>query len=149
MPCFSVSSTQQRPFLPHPSSPATGYISVRPTQPDDDPATTEPEAPPIGLRHARLQSTPSSCYSEWDSSLWSTWSSVMDCNMGSARTSFVSSVDSYFTNDSTNFARMLAVAAESMSGVSLSGEQRRKLFLLICCLFMLGYALSGESVKKI
>lgn len=132
MPSLSVSSAlpEQRPSLTYPFPPTMGYISgpVHSTQPEDDPATNEPEAPPIGLRHARLQSTPSSCYSEWDSSLWSTWSSVMDGNMGSTRTSLISSVDSCYTNDSTNFARLLAVAAETMSGASLSGEQRRNLF---------------------
>ncbi|XP_070774152.1 roundabout homolog 4 [Enoplosus armatus] len=113
---------EQRPSLSHPFSPALGYICgpVCSTQPEDDPAAYEPEAPPIGLRHARLQSTPSSCYSEWDSSLWNTWSSVMDGNMASARTSLISSVDSCYTNDSANFARLLAAAADSVSGASLS-----------------------------
>ncbi|KAM9348952.1 roundabout homolog 4 [Symphorus nematophorus] len=114
---------EQRPSLPHPFSSSLGYICrpVRSAQPEEDDASTdEPEAPPISLRHARLQSTPSSCYSEWDSSLWNTWSSVMDGNMASARTSLISSVDSCYTNDSTNFARLLAAAAESMSGASLS-----------------------------
>ncbi|XP_076605808.1 roundabout homolog 4 isoform X2 [Chaetodon auriga] len=113
---------EQRPSLPHPFSPTLGYICgpVHSTQMEDDPATDEHEAPPIGLRHARLQSSPSSCYSEWDSSLWNTWSSVMDGNMASTRTSLISSVDSCYTNDSTNFARLLALAAETMSGTSLS-----------------------------
>ncbi|XP_036976421.1 roundabout homolog 1 isoform X1 [Acanthopagrus latus] len=112
----------QHPSLPNPFSPNLGYICgpVRSTQLEDDSDTDEPEAPPIGLRRARLQSTPSSCYSEWDSSLWNTWSSVMDGNMASARTSLISSVDSCYTNDSTNFARLLAVAAETMSAASLS-----------------------------
>lgn len=52
----------------------------------------------------------------------------MDSNMASARTSLISSVDSCYTNDSANFVRMLAAAAESMSGASLSGEERRKHF---------------------
>ncbi|XP_070699929.1 roundabout homolog 4 [Pempheris klunzingeri] len=113
---------EQHPSLPHHSSPTLGYICgpVRSTQPEDDPAADEPEAPPVGLRRARLQSTPSSCYSEWDSSLWNTWSSVTDGNMASARTSLISSVDSCYTTDSANFARLLAVAAETMSGASLS-----------------------------
>uniref|UniRef100_A0A8P4KTT2 Roundabout, axon guidance receptor, homolog 4 (Drosophila) n=1 Tax=Dicentrarchus labrax TaxID=13489 RepID=A0A8P4KTT2_DICLA len=113
---------EPRPSLTHSFSPSLGYICgpVRSAQLEDDPATDEPEAPPIGLRRARLQSTPSSCYSEWDSSLWNTWSSVTDGNMASARTSLISSVDSCYTNDSTNFARLLAVAAETMSGASLS-----------------------------
>lgn len=132
---LSVSSAlpEQRPSLPHPFSPTLGYICgpVCSTQLEDDPVTDEPEAPPIGLRRARLQSTPSSCYSEWDSSLWNTWSSVMDGNLASTRTSLISSVDSCYTNDSANFARLLAVAAETMSGASLSGKQRRNLFRLL------------------
>ncbi|XP_042355984.1 roundabout homolog 1 [Plectropomus leopardus] len=113
---------QQHPSLPHSFSPTLGYFCgpARSPQLEEDPVTEEPEAPPIGLRHSRLQSTPSSCYSEWDSSLWNTWSSVMDSNMTSARTSLISSVDSCYTNDSANFARLLAAAAESMSGASLS-----------------------------
>lgn len=135
MMSLSVSSAlpEQRLSLSHPFPSTMGYISgpIPSTQPEDDPATDEPEVPPIGLRRARLQSTPSSCYSEWDSSLWSTWSSVMDDNIGSARTSLISSVDSCYTSDSANFARLLAVAAETMSGASLSGEWRRKLFPLL------------------
>ncbi|XP_034539221.1 roundabout homolog 1 isoform X2 [Notolabrus celidotus] len=113
---------EQRPSLPLPFSSTLGYICgpVRSAQQEIDPANTEPDAPPIGLRHARLQSSPSSCYSEWDSSLWNTWSSVMDGNLASARTSLISSVDSCYTNDSANFAHLLAVAAETMSGASLS-----------------------------
>ncbi|KAM7398629.1 hypothetical protein PAMA_006507 [Pampus argenteus] len=113
---------EQRPSLSHPLSPTLSYIygPIPSTQMEDDAASDGPEAPPIGLRRARLQSTPSSCYSEWDSSLWNTWSSVMDSNMASARTSLISSVDSCYTNDSASFAHFLAVAAESMSGASLS-----------------------------
>lgn len=47
----------------------------------------------------------------------------MDGNMTSARTSLISSMDSTYTNDSANFAHFLAVAAETMSGASMSGEQ--------------------------
>lgn len=54
----------------------------------------------------------------------------MDGTMASARTSLISSVDSCYTNDSTSFARFLAAAAETMSGASLSGEQRRNLFVI-------------------
>ncbi|XP_059207792.1 roundabout homolog 1 [Centropristis striata] len=114
---------QQHPSMPpHPFSPTLGFLCgpVRSTQLEEDPATDESEAPPIGLRRARLQSTPSSCYSEWDSSLWNTWSSVMDSNMASARTSLISSVDSCYTTDSANFARFLAAAAETMSATSVS-----------------------------
>ncbi|KAK5859251.1 hypothetical protein PBY51_003332 [Eleginops maclovinus] len=114
---------QQRPSLSNPFSPTLGYICerVRAPEMEDDPPTHEPEVPPIGLRRPRLQSTPSSCYSEWDSSLWNTWSSVTDSSMASARSSLISSVDSCYTGDSATFARLLAAAAaESMSGASLS-----------------------------
>jgi len=89
-----------------------------------DTAITDTELLPVSLRHARLQSTPSSCYSEWDSSLWNTWSSVTDSNLDSARSSLISSVDSCYTADSATFARLLAAAAETMSGASLSGKKR-------------------------
>ncbi|XP_051902192.1 roundabout homolog 1 isoform X2 [Hippocampus zosterae] len=82
------------------------------------PPDTSSEAPPIGLRHARLQSSPSSCYSEWDSSLWNTWSSITDGNFASARASLISSVDSCYTNASSNFAHFLTT--ESVSEASLS-----------------------------
>lgn len=49
----------------------------------------------------------------------------MDSNLSSARTSLISSVDSCYTNDSANFAHLLAMAAESMSGASLSGKQEK------------------------
>ncbi|KAM6983719.1 roundabout homolog 4 [Tautogolabrus adspersus] len=111
-----------RPTLSQPFSSTLGFICgpVRSPQLESDRVNDEREAPPIGLRRARLQSSPSSCYSEWDGSLWNTWSSVMDGNMASARTSLISSVDSCYTNDSANFAHLLAVAAETMSGASLS-----------------------------
>ncbi|XP_077403651.1 roundabout homolog 4 isoform X2 [Vanacampus margaritifer] len=76
------------------------------------------EAPAIGLRRVRLQSSPSSCYSDWDGSLWNTWSSITDENFASARTSLISSVDSCYTNASSNFAHFLTT--ESVSGASLS-----------------------------
>ncbi|XP_057677310.1 roundabout homolog 4 isoform X2 [Corythoichthys intestinalis] len=76
------------------------------------------ETPQIGLCRAHLQSSPSSCYSEWDSSMWNIWSSISDGNFASARTSLISSVDSCYTNASSNFAHFLA--AESVSGASLS-----------------------------
>lgn len=49
----------------------------------------------------------------------------MDGNINSARTSLISSVDSCYTSDSTNFSRWLAAAAAagSVSGASLSGER--------------------------
>ncbi|XP_035482611.2 roundabout homolog 1 isoform X1 [Scophthalmus maximus] len=111
---------EQRPFLSHPFSaylcgPAHASQLV-----DDHGAAGQPDAPPIGLRRARVQSTPSSCYSEWDSSLWNTWSTATDGNAASARTSLISSVDSCYTSDSAHFARLLAAAGETMSGASLS-----------------------------
>lgn len=115
---------EQRPFLSSAFSPHLDYMyrPARASQLEEDFALDE--TPSTSLQRGRLQSTPSSCYSDWDSSLWNTWSSVSDTNMASARTSLISSVDSCYTNDSANFARLLAVAAESMSGASLSGEQR-------------------------
>lgn len=109
------------PSLSHHFAPTLSYICrpIRSAQLHDA-FTDEPEPPLNSLRHARLQSSPSSCYSEWDSSLWNTVSSVMDSNPVSARTSLISSVDSCYTNDSTSFAHLLAVAAETMSGASLS-----------------------------
>ncbi|KAM9781623.1 roundabout homolog 4 isoform 2-T2 [Syngnathus typhle] len=85
-----------------------------PTVPD-----TWSEAPAVGLRRARFQSSPSSCYSDWDSSLWNTWSSITDGNFASARSSLISSVESCYTNASSNFAHFLATT-ESVSGASLS-----------------------------
>ncbi|XP_028277883.1 roundabout homolog 1 isoform X2 [Parambassis ranga] len=113
---------EQRPSLPHHFAPNLGYICrpVHLSPLEDEATSSEPEPLPIGLRRARLQSSPSSCYSEWDSSLWNTWSSVMDGNLASARTSLISSVDSCYTNDSASFVHLLAAAAETMSGASLS-----------------------------
>ncbi|KAF7659809.1 hypothetical protein LDENG_00292570 [Lucifuga dentata] len=117
----SSSLLDQHPSMLHPFSDTRGYIGgpLPSAQLEDDTAAAD-EAQPVGLRRARLQSTPSSCYSEWDSSLWNTWGSVMDGNMTSARTSLISSVDSSYTNDSANFARFLEGVAETMSGASLS-----------------------------
>lgn len=113
---------EQRPSLSHPFPHNLGFLRgpVFSSQPDIDSTLDGAEAPPISLRRARVQSSPSSCYSEWDGSLWNTWSSVMDGNMASARTSLISSVDSCYTTDSAHFARLLAVAAETMSRASLS-----------------------------
>ncbi|KAK5918728.1 hypothetical protein CgunFtcFv8_003465 [Champsocephalus gunnari] len=85
---------QQRPSLSNPFSPTLGYIY---------------EQPP-----------PSSCCSEGDGSLWNTWSSVTGSSLASARSSFISSVDSCCTEDSATFRRLLAAAAGSMGGTSLS-----------------------------
>ncbi|XP_029374796.1 roundabout homolog 1 isoform X2 [Echeneis naucrates] len=113
---------EQHPSLSLPYAANLDYFCgpVRSTHLQSDSAINDSEALQIGLRQGRLQSTPSSCYSEWDSSLWNTWSTITDGNMASARTSLISSVDSCYTNDSANFARLLAVAAESISGASLS-----------------------------
>lgn len=102
---------------------------LHPPLPEEDLSAGEAGPPPLALRHARLQSTPSSCYSDWDSSLWSTWSSVVDGDIGnSARTSLISSVDSCYTTDSAHLARLLAAAAaaDTLSGCSLSGEWRKR-----------------------
>uniref|UniRef100_A0A667Z7G4 Roundabout, axon guidance receptor, homolog 4 (Drosophila) n=1 Tax=Myripristis murdjan TaxID=586833 RepID=A0A667Z7G4_9TELE len=119
--------SQYHPSLSHPFSPTLGYICgpLPSNQLEDNAAVHEQEAQLIGSRRARLQSTPSSCYSEWDSSLWNTWGSVVDSNMASARTSLISSVDSSYMNDTGTFARVLAVAAESISGASFSGKQAK------------------------
>ncbi|XP_072302993.1 roundabout homolog 4 [Eucyclogobius newberryi] len=116
---------EQRPSLPQPLPHSLGFISgAVSSQPDIYSTLGESDAPLASLRRARVQSSPSSCYSDWDSSLWNTWSSVMDRDMASARTSLISSVDSCYTADSAHFARLLAAAAaaaaESMSGASLS-----------------------------
>lgn len=115
--CVSSVLPEERSSLSQLLSPTLGYVS---THLRKSPISEEP-----GLRHTRLQSTPSSCYSDWDSSMWSTWSSAMDGNINSTRASLISSVDSCYTGDSTNFSHWLAAAtaAESMSGASLSGER--------------------------
>lgn len=119
---------EHRPALLYPFSPSLGYIRecVPSSRLEHEPAPDESEAPPMGLCHPRLQSTPSSCYSEWDGSLWNTWSSVMDGNMASARTSLISSVDSCYTNDSYNLGHYLTAAAGSVSGASMSGKHRNR-----------------------
>lgn len=114
---------EQRPSLPLPFPHSLGFIGLS-SQPDLYSTLGRPDSavPPAGVRRARVQSSPSSCCSEWDGSLWNTWSSVMDRDVASARTSLISSVDSCYTTDSAHFARLLAVAAaaEGMSGASLS-----------------------------
>lgn len=97
-----------RPFSP---TPTLGYICG----PGDREMDEEQETVPIGLRRATLRSTPSSCCSEWEGSLWNGWGSVSESNVTSARTSIISSSDCSFINDA-NFARVLALTAESMSG---------------------------------
>ncbi|XP_061608199.1 roundabout homolog 1 isoform X3 [Phyllopteryx taeniolatus] len=101
----------------HPLTTSMGYNSEHIPSAEMAPDTSS-EALPIEMHHSRLQSSPSSCYSEWDSSLWNTWSSITDEHFASARTSLISSVDSCYTNASSNFAHFLT--AESVSGASLS-----------------------------
>lgn len=106
-------------LTPRPFSPTTtfGYI-CGPSEVEEmgEHGVKQRDAP--GGR-ARLQSTPSSCCSEWEGSLWNAWGSVSEGNMASARTSLISSSDCSFMNDA-NFARVLALTAESMTGPSLS-----------------------------
>lgn len=119
---------EQRPSLPaaslfpHSLGFVSGSLSSQPDLCSTLGRSDTLLAPPAGLRRSRVQSSPSSCCSEWDGSLWNTWSSVMDQDGTSARTSLISSVDSCYTTDSAHFARLLAVAAaaEGMSVTSLS-----------------------------
>nr|AAQ10890.1 roundabout-like protein 4 [Danio rerio] len=106
-------SHQSTPSMPRPFSPTPtlGYICG----PGDREMDEEQETVPIGLRRATLRSTPSSYCSEWEGSLWNGWGSVSESNVTSARTSIISSSDCSFINDA-NFARVLALTAESMSG---------------------------------
>ncbi|XP_015464281.3 roundabout homolog 2 isoform X1 [Astyanax mexicanus] len=106
--------SEKPPSLPRPFSPTPtfGYIcgpSEREVVDVDD------ESQSVGFRSTALRSTPSSCCSEWEGSLWNGWGSVSEGNMPSARTSIISSSDGSFMNDA-NFARVLAMTAESMSG---------------------------------
>ncbi|CAL1574079.1 unnamed protein product [Knipowitschia caucasica] len=112
---------EQRPSLPPPLPHSLGYISgvTMSSQPDMY-STLDSEALTARVRRARVQSSPSSCYSDWDSSLWSTWSSALERDMCSPRTSLLSSVDSCCTQDSAHWARLMAAAAEGMSGAELS-----------------------------
>ncbi|XP_037543579.1 roundabout homolog 1 [Nematolebias whitei] len=108
----SILSEQQ----PSVSLPCTSTLEnmcglIHSSQQEDNPT---PE--PVGQRLSRLQSSPSSCYSDFDHSLWSTWSSAMTLDFDSNRTSLISSVNSCYTQDSASFARMLAVAADTLSG---------------------------------
>uniref|UniRef100_A0A8B9JR61 Uncharacterized protein n=1 Tax=Astyanax mexicanus TaxID=7994 RepID=A0A8B9JR61_ASTMX len=110
--CFSLLSTltEKPPSLPRPFSPTPtfGYIcgpSEREVVDVDD------ESQSVGFRSTALRSTPSSCCSEWEGSLWNGWGSVSEGNMPSARTSIISSSDGSFMNDA-NFARVLAMTAE-------------------------------------
>ncbi|XP_036381741.1 roundabout homolog 1 isoform X2 [Megalops cyprinoides] len=109
-----------RPFSP---TPTFGYIcGPLPSDLDTEDVSEEPDAgrsQQLCSRRSRLRSTPSSCGSEWEGSLWNGWGSVSEGNMPSARASLISSSDGSFMNDA-NFARVLAVAAESMGGAAFS-----------------------------
>lgn len=136
-------SHQSSPSMPRPFSPTPtfGYICGPVDQEMDD----EQESQPIGLRRATLRSTPSSCCSEWEGSLWNGWGSVSESNMASARTSIISSSDCSFINDA-NFARVLALTAESMSG-TLSGKIST-LFSLCRIRLFLNYSSSKFANSK-
>uniref|UniRef100_A0A8D0CLI0 Uncharacterized protein n=1 Tax=Scleropages formosus TaxID=113540 RepID=A0A8D0CLI0_SCLFO len=108
-----------RPFSP---TPTFGYI-CGPRRSDPEAADVSEDTGRVqrqGPGTAALRSTPSSCCSEWEGSLWNTWGSVTDSNVPSARASIISSSDGSFMNDAS-FARVLAVSAESVSGASCSG----------------------------
>ncbi|XP_062309897.1 roundabout homolog 1 isoform X2 [Osmerus eperlanus] len=104
-----------RPFSP---TPTLGYIYGPLPSDHLGVAPDDPEARPMGLRRARLRSTPSSCGSEWEGSLWNGWGSVSEGNGASARASLISSSDGSVLNDAS-FARILA-AAVSESTASFS-----------------------------
>ncbi|TRY88282.1 hypothetical protein DNTS_009328 [Danionella cerebrum] len=112
-------SDQSSPSMPRqfPPTPTLGYICG----PGDREVDDDPDVQPIGLRRATLRRTPSSCCSEWEGSLWNGWGSVSESNATSARTSIISSSDCSFINDA-NFARVLALTADSMSG-TLPGKK--------------------------
>lgn len=118
--CFSSVLPEQRPSLPHSFTSTLGSIcGPVGSAESEDGAAAGAQPLPAALCHSGFHSSPSSCYSDWDSSLWNTWSSAMDSN----RTSLISSVDSCYTNDSATFARLLAAAAETMSAASLTGRR--------------------------
>ncbi|XP_016120043.1 roundabout homolog 4-like [Sinocyclocheilus grahami] len=106
-------SHQSSPSMPRPFSPTPTFSYI--CGPVEREMDDEQESQPIGLRRATLRSMPSSCCSEWEGSLWNGWGSVSESNVTSARTSIISSSDCSFINDA-NFARVLAMTAESMSG---------------------------------
>ncbi|KAJ8275944.1 hypothetical protein COCON_G00076960 [Conger conger] len=109
-------ASMPRPFSP---TPTFGYIcGPLPSDLDAEDMMEEVEEG-RGRGRGRLRSTPSSCASDWEGSLWNGWGSVSEDNLPSARTSLISSSDGSFMNDA-NFARVLAVAAESMGGAPFS-----------------------------
>ncbi|XP_062870532.1 roundabout homolog 1 isoform X2 [Trichomycterus rosablanca] len=104
------SSSLTRPFSP---TPTFGYICGPSEREVGDDVDDEPET--VGLRRTALRSTPSSCFSEWEGSLWNGWGSTSEGNMQSARTSIISSSDGSFMNDA-NYARILAMTGETVTG---------------------------------
>ncbi|KAJ8267100.1 hypothetical protein GJAV_G00138390 [Gymnothorax javanicus] len=113
-------ASMHRPFSP---TPTLGYIcGPLPSDLDTEDLNEEPDmgrSQRACSGRSRLRSTPSSCASDWEGSLWNGWGSVSEGNLPSARTSLISSSDGSFMNDA-NFARVLAVAAESMGGATFS-----------------------------
>ncbi|XP_058866167.1 roundabout homolog 1-like isoform X1 [Acipenser ruthenus] len=124
--CSSVLSDSP-PSLPHPFSPTPtfGYIcGPMPSDLDAEDLADDLDVP--GSRQLRPRGgtprrcpTPSSCCSEWEGSLWNGWGSISEGNAPSARASLISSSDGSFMNDA-NFARVLAVAAETLGGGAFS-----------------------------
>ncbi|XP_017345303.2 roundabout homolog 1 [Ictalurus punctatus] len=106
------SPSLSRPFSP---TPTFGYICGPSEHEAQDDVDDEQESQAVGLRRTALMSTPSSCCSDWEGSLWNGWGSVSEGNTTSARTSIISSSDGSFMND-VNYARIMAMTAESMSG---------------------------------
>lgn len=104
-----------RPFSP---TPTYGYI-CRPSEQED--VDDEQESQAAGLQRTAPRSTPSSCCSDLEGSLWNGWGSMSEGNTTSARTSIISSSDGSFMSD-VNYARIMAMTAESMSG-TLSGKR--------------------------
>ncbi|KAF4081995.1 hypothetical protein AMELA_G00146710 [Ameiurus melas] len=106
------SPSLSRPFSP---TPTFGYICGPSEHEAQDDVDDEQESQAVGLQRTALMSTPSSCCSDWEGSLWNGWGSVSEGNTTSARTSIISSSDGSFMND-VNYARIMAMTAESMSG---------------------------------
>ncbi|XP_015193166.2 roundabout homolog 4 isoform X1 [Lepisosteus oculatus] len=113
-----------RPFSP---TPTFGYIcGPLPSDLEAEDVSEDLDLDLAGSRQLcprggvpRRCHTPSSCGSEWEGSLWNGWGSVSGGNTPSARASLLSSSDGSFMNDA-NFARVLAVAAETLGGSSFS-----------------------------
>ncbi|KAB5543543.1 hypothetical protein PHYPO_G00080410 [Pangasianodon hypophthalmus] len=106
------SSSLPRPFSP---TPTFGYICGPSECEAQDDVDDEQESQAVGLQRTALMSTPSSCCSDWEGSMWNDWGSVSEGNATSARTSIISSSDGSFMND-VKYARLMAMTTESMSG---------------------------------